>query len=79
MTASPSIAMAPGTYLATWDVTSGITDGCDYSTASANVSPDTIGKTSGLITVGSEGGALVVGCGGNGIGKVLLPAIPMVS
>lgn len=76
MSASPTLSLPSGTYIATWDISPSMTGGCSFSSASMNVTPSAFGQASGLLSVGPGGGSLTLGCGGNGTGQALLAATP---
>ena len=73
---SMTLHLPAGTYVLHWDLSGGAVGGCNYSSLSTNVTPGVQERTSGLVTVGTGGGAVVVGCAGNGTGASLLSAFP---
>jgi len=76
MSASPTLSLPSGTYVATWDISPTMTGGCSFSSASVSVTPSALGQASALVTVGAGGGSLTAGCGGNGTGQAMLTATP---
>lgn len=74
--ADVSLALAAGTYVATWDLGGAFTGGCGLGT-STNVTTIYSGTSAGLVTVESGGGTLTIHCAGNGSsGMAELTATP---
>lgn len=77
VTASPSLALASGDYLVTWDIGVPMPNfgGCSI-TGETNVTALAGGIYSSLISVGTGGGSVTVTCAGNDFGSALLTAVP---
>jgi hypothetical protein len=78
--ANVSLSLAAGSYVASWDVNSGVfTGGCYDQGTSTNVTITFFGGSTELAIVGSGGGILTIHCAGNGTGGMAeLTATPTV-
>jgi hypothetical protein len=76
-TASPTLSLASGDYLLTWDIGVSLPNfGSCAISGESNVTDASDGLYSALISVGTGGGSVTVTCVRNGIGSAMLTAVP---